>query len=129
MGDVVAHQLGRELRPLDLFDVDGGFLAGELGQLVPKLVDFGAPLADDNPWPAGVHRNRHLARPTLDVHLGDSRVSQPLLEVLPDQLVFLEQRRHLLGGKPARGGLPDDAQPEPNRMRLLTHYSFSLLST
>ena len=52
MSDVVSHQLGRELGPLDLFDIDGGFLAGELGQLVPKLVDFGAPLADDSVGPA-----------------------------------------------------------------------------
>jgi hypothetical protein len=25
--------------------------------------------------------------------------------------------------------LPDDAEPEPDRMRLLAHYSLSLLST
>src|SRR6266511_4606435 len=47
----------------------------------------------------------------------------------PDQLVFLEQGRHVLAGEPA--GLPglDDAEPEAHRMRLLTHYSFSFAAT
>jgi hypothetical protein len=97
------------------------FFAGQLGQLVAQLVHLGAPLADHHARPAGVHRDGDLARPPLDVDLGDGRVAQPLLQVLPDQLVLLEQRRHVLVGIPAGGPLLDDAEPEPDRMRLLTH--------
>jgi len=129
VGDVVGDQLGRQLRSLDLLDVDRRFLAGQLRQLVAKLVHFRSTLANHDARTAGVHRDGDLPGAPLDLHLGDGGVSQPLLQILADQLVFLEQRRHLLGGKPPRGGLPDNAQPEPNRMRLLTHYSFSLVST
>jgi hypothetical protein len=100
MGDVVSDQLGGELRPLDLLDVDRGFLAGELRQLVPELVDFSPALPDHHAGPSGVHRDGHLARTPLDVHLGDRGMPESLLEILPDQLVFLEQRRHVLGGEP-----------------------------
>jgi hypothetical protein len=94
-----------------------------------ELVHFRAPLPDHHAGPAGVHRDRHLARAPLDVDLRDRRVAEPGLEVLPDQLVLLEQRGHVLGGEPPRRRLADDAEPEPDRMRLLTHYSVSLLST
>ena len=51
------------------------------------------------------------------------------LEVLPDQLVFLEQRRHLLGGKPARApdagrcpaGAQSDASSDPLLVLLVVH--------
>ena len=97
--DVVGHELRRQLRPLDLLDVDRGFLAGQLGQLVAQLVHLGAALADHHARAPGVHRDGDLARPPLDVDLGDRRVAEPRLQVLPDQLVFLEQRRHVLGAR------------------------------
>ena len=60
-------------------------------------------------------------RSTFD--LRDGRVTQAGLEVLPDQLVFLQERRHVPGGEPPGRPLLDDAEPEPDRMCLLTHDS------
>ena len=105
------------------------FLAGELGELVAQLVDLGALLADHDARTAGVHRDDDLARLALDVDVGDGRVAEAGLEILPDQLVFLEQRRHVLVGVPPRRPLLDDAEPEPDRMRLLSHAQLSLLAT
>ena len=57
----VARELRRGLGPLDLLDVDRGFLAGELGQLVPQLVHLGALLADHHARPPGVDRDGEIA--------------------------------------------------------------------
>src|SRR5690606_30666506 len=129
MGDVVRHQLGRQLRPLDLLDVDRGFLPGELRELVPELVHFRAPLPDHHAGPPGVHRDGDLPRPPVDVHLGDGRVPEPGLEVLPDQLVLLEEGGHVPGREPARLPRLDDPEPEPDRMCLLAHQLVSLGAT
>src|SRR4029077_4793836 len=58
--DVVADQLRGELGPLDLLDVDRGFLPSELRQLVPELVHLGPPLPDHDARAAGVYRHAHL---------------------------------------------------------------------
>src|SRR5262249_14851212 len=127
--DVVGHQLRAQLGTLDLLDVDRGFLAGQLSQLVPQLVHLGAPLANDHTGTAGMHRDGDLTGTAVDINLGDRRMAQTGLQVLPDQLVFLEERRHLLGGVPPGGPLLDDPEPEPDRMGLLPHYSLSLVAT
>src|ERR1043165_341406 len=125
VGDVVGDQLRGGLRPLDLLDVDRRLLAGELRQLVPELVHLGALLADHHAGPPGMDGDRHLARPALDVDLGDRRVAEPGMEVLADQLVLLEQRGHLLGGEPPGDPRLDDPEPEPDRIGLRAHRAFS----
>ena len=115
--------------PLDLLDVDRRFLAGELRQLVAQLVHLGAPLPDHHARPAGVHRDRDLARLPLDVDLRDRRMAEPRLEVLPDQLVLLEEGRHVLGREPARRPRLDDAEAQAGRMGLLPHYLLSFVPT
>src|SRR3989441_805546 len=118
----VPHQLGVELRPLDLLDVDPDFLARELRQLVAQLVHLGAPLADHDAGTARVDRHRHLARLALDVHVGDRRVRQPRPEVLPDQVVFLQELREVAAREVARAPLLHDPEPEPVGMRFLAHF-------
>jgi hypothetical protein len=97
----VAHQLRCQLRPLDLFHVDSGFLAGELGQLVAQLVHLGPALPDHHTRAPGMHGDGDLAGPAIEVDLRDRGVPEPGLQVLADQLVFLEQRGHVLAGEPA----------------------------
>src|SRR5687768_8460060 len=77
--DVVRDELGVELGTLDLLDVDADFLAGELRQLVAKLVDLRALLPDHHARPAGVNRHHHLARLALDRDVGDGGVTEPRL--------------------------------------------------
>jgi hypothetical protein len=38
-------------------------------------------------------------------------MAEALFQIFPDQLVFLEQRRHVLGGEPPGLRLPDDTEP------------------
>src|SRR6185295_3932891 len=121
MRHAVADELRVQLRTLDLFDVDADFFARELRQLIAQLVDFRAALADDDARPARVDRDRHLAGLALDVHVGDRRVTEPRLQVLPDQLVLLEQLREVALGEVAGAPRFDDAQPEPVRMCFLAH--------
>jgi len=45
----VPHELGVELRTLDLLDVDPDLLARELRQLVAQLVDLGAASRSPRP--------------------------------------------------------------------------------
>src|SRR6058998_2833312 len=128
MRDAVTHQLRIELGPLDLLDVDADFLPRELRQLIAQLVHFRAAFADHDARPAGVNRDGHLARLALDVHVGDRGMAEARLEILPDQLVFLEQLREVVAREIARAPLLDDAQPETVRMCFLSHLLARFLS-
>src|SRR6478609_668964 len=121
-GDVVRHQLRRELGPLDLLDVDRRLLGGQLRQLVAELVHLGAALADHHARSPGVDRHGHLARLPLDLDLRDRRMAETGHEVLADELILLEEGRHVLRREPARRPGLDDPEAEADRMRLLTHY-------
>src|SRR6185436_10047495 len=118
-------QLGAGLGPLDFLDVDRGFLPGELGQLVAELVHLGALLADHHPGTPGVHRHGDFAGAPLHVDFGDRGVTQPGQQILPDQLVLLEEGGHVLGREPAGRPRLDDAEAEPDRIGFLTHQSCS----
>src|SRR5690606_11443752 len=126
--DVVGDQLGRKLRPLDLLDIHRHLARGaavaleHLRQLLAQLVDLGALLADHHSGTAGVDRDRDLAGLALDVHLGDRGVAETLLDVVTDQAILAQQRRHLAAGVPARDRLPGHPELEPDRMGLLSHY-------
>src|SRR5690606_28498736 len=61
--------------------------------------------------------------------VGDRRTAQAGLEVLPQQRVFLQQRREVLLREPLRAPLLRDAEPEPDRMSLLSHYRPSFSAT
>ncbi len=120
-GDVVRHQLRVELGTLDLFDVDADFLAREVRELVAQLVDFRALLADDDARPAGVQRDDDLPRLALDHDVRDRRVAEARLEILAQQLVLAEQRRQVAARVVARLPILRDAEPESDRMCLLSH--------
>src|SRR5688572_26325810 len=119
--DLIGDQLSVELGSFDLLDVDADLLAAELGQLIAQLVDFGALLPDHDAGPAGVDRHHDLAGLPLDLDVRDGGVAESRLEILAEQLVFLEERREVTVRVPARLVKLRDSQPETNRMRLLTH--------
>src|SRR5690606_24178311 len=128
VGDVLGHQVGVDLRPLDLLHVHGDLGVREQGELVAELVDLRAALADDHTGPGRVQRDHDLARLALDVHAGERRVRQAATQVLPDRLVLVEEAREVPLRVPARGPVPDDAESEPGRVSLLSHQA-SLVST
>src|SRR5207302_6164863 len=123
----VRDELGVELRPLDLLDVDADFFARELGQLVAQLVHLGAALADNHARAARMPGHRDLARLALDVHVGDGRVAEPGLQVLADQLVFFQELGEVAPGVVPRAPRLDDPEPEPVGMYFLAHLSARFL--
>src|SRR5581483_9081722 len=122
--DRLGDELRVELGPLDLVDVDVHVLVGHRVHVTAQRVDLDAGLADDDPRPrrVDVDRDPLLVLPDQDVR--DPRVAELPLDVLAD-LDVLDQRggEFLLVRVPV--GLPvvDDADAEPARMHLLTHYS------
>jgi hypothetical protein len=68
-----------------------------------------------------VQRDHDLARLAIDHDIGDRRVAEPRLEILAQQLVLAQQRRQLAACVVARLPVSGDAEPEPDRMRLLSH--------
>src|SRR6185312_881677 len=125
-GDGLRHELGVELRPLDLLNVDVDLAAHTLLEIVPQLVHLGAPAADDDARPRGVDGDAQLVGGPLDVDLRHSGVAQASLE-LAAQLQILVQGGGVVGlAVPARvPGLVVD-EPEPIRVCFLTHSSYPL---
>ena len=92
-------------------------------ELVAQLVHLGAPLADHHARTAGVHGDHDLARLALDLDLGDApRGPRRGCRYLRILLVLLEELREVLRSayQRDRHGF-DDAEPEADRMRLLSH--------
>src|SRR5690606_39203625 len=128
--DVVRDELRVQLRALDLLDVDRDLALRQVGQLVTQTVDLGALLADHDARARRVDRHHDLLRLALDLDLRDRGPGQPLVEVLPDRLVFLQQLVEVPLSVPARLPRLHDPEPEPVRMRLLSHtYSFRSTTT
>src|SRR2546430_8602889 len=123
----IRHELGVELRPLDLLDVDADFLARELRQLVARFVHLGAALADHHARPPRVDLPRHLARLALALHAGNGRVAEPGLQVLADQVVFFQELGEVAPGVVPRAPRLDDPEPEPVGVYFLAHLSARFL--
>ena len=130
-GDVLRHQLRAELGFLDLLDRHADALPGGLLQLVTQLVDARAALADDDPGLRGVERDRQRRRGALGLDPGHASILEarqqhpPQPDILEQQWLVL-----LVGGKPLCFPVAVDAQPEPVRVNLVSHYLlfFSLVS-
>src|SRR5450432_122617 len=127
--DVVRDELRVELGMLDLLDVDADFLARELCKLVAQLVDFRALLSDHDTRTPRVDGHDDLPRLALDREIGDRRVPEARVQILAEQLVFLEQRREVAVGVQLRAMLACDPQPEADRIRFLSHYFPSFSAT
>src|SRR5262249_45901797 len=122
-GNVLSDELRVELRVHHLLDVEVDLLPGPRLQLVLELLDLGTLPADDDPRPGGVHRDARPVRRALEVDSRDARMVQGVLDVAPDLDVLVGQIRVLLPGEPPRAPRPRRAQPEADRVDLLSHYA------
>ena len=120
-GDVLGHQLGVQLRLLDLLDGDPDPVAEPLFEVLAELVHRGPALADHDPRLGSVDGHRHLGvGGPLGLDLGDAGVVQPLQDHAPHLEVLVEQLRVVLvDGEPVRLPGAVDAQAEPVRVNLV----------
>src|SRR6185503_4020544 len=79
--------------------------------------------ADDDARPRGVDVDADPVPGALDVHLGDAGPLEPLGHHLADLDVLRDVVLVKLVRVPARFPVGRDAEPEPVRVNLLTHYS------
>src|SRR5262245_32763866 len=124
LGDRLRHQLGVELGLPDLDDVDDDVGIGELRHLLAQLLDVGALLTDHDARPRRVNGDAALLVRPLDHDLGDRRLLEVLHQGLADLHVLVQQLAVLgLARVPARVPGPVDAEPQADRIDLLTHRS------
>src|SRR5215469_15323348 len=121
-GDKLCIELGLP----DLDDVDDDVGGGKLGDLLAQLLDVSALLTDDHSGPRRLDGHAALLVRPLDDDLGDRGLLELLHQLLAD-LHVLEQELAVLvlAGVPARIPGAVDAEPQPDRIDLLTH-RFSL---
>src|SRR5262249_54085093 len=103
----------------------------ELGKLAAKLFDVGALLADQHAGPRSVHRHAALLVRTLDHHLGDAAGATLLQDMVADLHILVQQPAILAAaGEPAAIPGAVDADSQPDRIYLVTHYapSFAVLA-
>src|SRR5262249_55375769 len=81
--------------------------------------------ADDDTRPGGVDVDAYPVPGALDVHLGDAGTLQALGHHLADLHVLRDVVLVQLVGVPPTLPVGRDAEPEPVRVNLLTHYSVS----
>src|SRR6266542_1075696 len=115
-------------RALDLEDVQGDLLAGDLVEVGADAVGLGAPAADHHARPCRVDVDPHTVTGALDLHPGDAGVGQVALEIPADLDVLVQVAPVVLLAEPARLPVRRDPEPEAVRVDLLSHYA-SLLST
>src|SRR5439155_8917886 len=123
LGDRLRDELGVELRPLDLIDVDVDVLLGDRVQLFAKRVDLDARLSDHDARPCGVDVDGDPLLVLADEDVGQARMRKLVRDVVPDLDVLDQVARELLLAR-VPVGLPvvDDADAHPAGMDFLTHY-------
>src|SRR5258708_3363569 len=123
--DAVGDVLGVDLGLADLDDVEADLAVGHLGDVEAQLLDVGALLADDDAGARRVDGDARLLGGALDDDAADAGLLQPVVQELAQTQILVQQPAILLAREPARIPGPVDAEPEPDRVDLLTHYFFS----
>src|SRR6202048_2011329 len=124
LGDRFGDQGRVELRLADFDDVDDHVGGGDVGNLLAKLVDIGALLADHDAGARGMDRHAALLVRTLDHDPGDRRLLQFLVQDLADFDILVQQLAVLvLAGEPTGIPRPVDAETKSDWIDLLTHRS------
>ena len=97
-------------------------LVGHLGDELAQLLDVGALLADHHARTRRMDRHPALLVRALDHDLRHRGLLELLHQLLADLHVLVQQRAvFALAGVPARIPGPVDAEPQPDRIDLLTH--------
>ena len=118
----LSHELGVQLRALDLVDVDVDVLLGEGVNLAAQGVHLGARLADDDAGARSVDVDLDPLLVLLDQDVREPGMAELPGDVIADLDVLHQVARELLRPR-VPVGLPvvDDSHAEPARMNLLSH--------
>ena len=119
-GDAVSHDVGVDLRPLDLEDVDLNILLGDLLELFLELVDLLAALSDDETRPCGVDRDGDELKGPLNDDLGDAGLRKAVGQVLAD-LIILGDLLGVVAATPVGVPSTGDTDSVGNRVSFLSH--------
>src|SRR3954462_492020 len=126
--DRFGDQGGVEFRLADFDDVDDHVGGGDVGDLLTKLVDVGAFLADHDAGTRRMDRHPALLVRALDHDPGDRGLLQFLVQHFADLDVLVQQLAvFVLAGIPTGIPGPVDAETQPDRIDLLTHRSLPRL--
>src|SRR5579862_1477485 len=119
--DALGDQLRLDLGLADLDDVEADLAAGKLRDFRAQLLDVRALLADDDAGPRGVDGHSRLLGRAFDHHLGDAGLAEPAHQVVAELEILMQQVAVVLAREPAAVPGPVDAEPEADRIDLLTH--------
>src|SRR5580698_3448572 len=126
LGDVLGHQLRVGLRLAHFDDVQRHVAVGHRRDVLAQLVDIRALLADDHAGARGIDGHAALLVRALDDDARDAGLVQTLFEHLAHADVVMQQPGVVvLAGEPARIPGSVDAEAQPDRIDLLTHYAAS----
>jgi hypothetical protein len=122
VGDALGDELGVDLRLADLDDVQRHVGRGHRAELLAKLLDVRALLADDHARARRVDGYAAELGGTLDHDLGDRGLRDFLHDELANAQVLEKQPAVVVAvGVPAAVPGPVDLQAEPDRGGFLTH--------
>ena len=92
-----------------------------LADLILQPVHLGSLAPDDDSRSGGDDVDLELIGGTLDFDGRDTGMSQPLLEIVPEPNVFMEELRVPFLRVPSRPPGLVNTEPKPIRMNFLTH--------
>jgi hypothetical protein len=126
LSDILGNQRCVDLGLAHLDDVEMHFGARDLADVAAKLLDIRTLLADNDTRASRVDRHAALLVRTLDHDLRDAGLLQLLVQKLTDLEVFMQQLAILMTtGEPARVPCAVDAEPQTDRIYLVTHQACS----
>ena len=119
-GDAVSDDVGVNLRPLDLEDVDLDILLCDLLELFLELVNLLSTLTDDETGPCGVDSHGDELKSPLNDDLGDAGLRETVGQVLAD-LIILGDLLGVVAATPVGVPSTGDTDSVGNRVSFLSH--------
>src|SRR5262245_53363673 len=126
LGNGLGHQGGVDLRLSDFDDIEVHFRRRQFCQLAAQLLDVGTLLADQDAGAGGVDGEAAFLVRALDHSPRDAGLAPLLEDVIANVHVLVQQLAVLAAtGEPAAVPGAVDADPQSDRIDLVTHYSVS----
>src|SRR6266513_2848894 len=113
-------QLRIDFRFADLDDIEADLAVGDFSEVAAQLLDIGTLFPDHDPGSRRMQCDPGPPRGALDDDAGEPRLAQAPLQELAQAEVVEQQVSVFLAREPARFPSPVDAEPQPDRIDLLS---------